>query len=80
VVKHSTAVLVVEVECNTSKLKCNANSFKDVVCTSNKMLPLITQYRYWLMLFREIIHVYCVDHTEHTNTFCGQTSELIKLN
>jgi hypothetical protein len=28
-----------------------------------------------LMLFREIIAVYCENHTEHTNTLCGQNAE-----
>jgi hypothetical protein len=27
------------------------------------------------MLFREIIAVYCENHTEHTNTLCGQNAE-----
>jgi hypothetical protein len=27
------------------------------------------------MLFREIIAVYCENHTEHINTLCGQTAE-----
>jgi hypothetical protein len=30
------------------------------------------------MLFREIIAVYCEDHTEHTNTLCGQNTEYSK--
>jgi hypothetical protein len=28
-----------------------------------------------LMLFKETAAVYCESHTEHTNTFCGQTAE-----
>jgi hypothetical protein len=28
-----------------------------------------------LMLFRETIAVYCENHTEHTNTLCGQNAE-----
>jgi hypothetical protein len=28
-----------------------------------------------LMLFREIIAVYCENHTEHTNTLCRQNAE-----
>jgi hypothetical protein len=28
-----------------------------------------------LMLFREIIAVYCENHTEHLNTLCGQNAE-----
>jgi hypothetical protein len=27
------------------------------------------------MLFREISDVYCENHTEHTNTLCGQNAE-----
>jgi hypothetical protein len=28
------------------------------------------------MLFRDTIAVYCENHTEHTNTICGQNEEL----
>jgi hypothetical protein len=28
-----------------------------------------------LMLFREIIAVYCENHTEHINTLCGQNAK-----
>jgi hypothetical protein len=27
------------------------------------------------MLFRETVTVYCENHTEHTNTLCGQNAE-----
>jgi hypothetical protein len=27
------------------------------------------------MLFRETVAVYCENHTEHTNTLCGQNVE-----
>jgi hypothetical protein len=27
------------------------------------------------MLFRETVAVYCENHTEHTNTFCGDNAE-----
>jgi hypothetical protein len=27
------------------------------------------------MLFRETVAVYCENHTEHINTFCGQKAE-----
>jgi hypothetical protein len=30
-----------------------------------------------LMLFREIIAVYCENHTEHTNALCGQNGRII---
>jgi hypothetical protein len=28
-----------------------------------------------LMLFGETVAVYCENHTEHTNTLCGQNAE-----
>jgi hypothetical protein len=28
-----------------------------------------------LMLFSETVAVYCENHTEHTNTLCGQNAE-----
>jgi hypothetical protein len=28
------------------------------------------------MLFRETVAVYCENHTEHTDTLCGQNAEL----
>jgi hypothetical protein len=28
-----------------------------------------------LMLFRETVAVYCENHSEHTNTLCGQNEE-----
>jgi hypothetical protein len=31
------------------------------------------------MLFREIIAVYCENHTEHTNTLRGQNAEILVL-
>jgi hypothetical protein len=31
------------------------------------------------MLFREIIAVYCENHTEHINTPCGQNAEFVKV-
>jgi hypothetical protein len=30
-----------------------------------------------LMLFRETVAVYCENHTEHTNTLCGQKTQPI---
>jgi hypothetical protein len=32
------------------------------------------------MLFREIIAVYCENHTEHTDTLCGQNAGLLDVN
>jgi hypothetical protein len=30
------------------------------------------------MLFGETVAVYCEDHTEHTDTLCGQNAECVK--
>jgi hypothetical protein len=30
-----------------------------------------------LMLFRETVAVYCENHAEHINTFCGQNAVLL---
>jgi hypothetical protein len=32
-----------------------------------------------LVLFRETVAVYCENHTEHTNTLCGQNAELCNI-
>jgi hypothetical protein len=32
------------------------------------------------MLFRETVAVYCENHTEHTNTLCGQNAEFWFVN
>jgi hypothetical protein len=32
-----------------------------------------------LMLFRETVAVYCENHTEHTNTLCGQNAEILDI-
>jgi hypothetical protein len=32
------------------------------------------------MLFRETIAVYCENHTEHTDTLCGQNAEFLPVN
>jgi hypothetical protein len=34
----------------------------------------------WLMLFREIIAVYCENHTQHVNALYGENAELLTLN
>jgi hypothetical protein len=33
-----------------------------------------------LMLFRERVAVYCENHTEHTDTLCGQNAEFWYVN
>jgi hypothetical protein len=32
------------------------------------------------MLFKNIIAVYCENHTKHINTLCGQNTELLVFN
>jgi hypothetical protein len=32
-----------------------------------------------LILFREMVAVYCESHTKHTNTLCGQNAEFYLL-
>jgi hypothetical protein len=32
------------------------------------------------MLFRETVAVYCENHTEHTDTLCGQNAEFCNTN
>jgi translation initiation factor IF-1 len=31
------------------------------------------------MPFRETVAVYCENHTEHTNTLCGQNAEYVNV-
>jgi hypothetical protein len=32
------------------------------------------------MMSRETVAVYCENHTEHTNTLCGQNEEFLNVN
>jgi hypothetical protein len=32
-----------------------------------------------LMMFRETVAVYCENHTEHTDTLCGQNAGLLQM-
>jgi hypothetical protein len=36
------------------------------------------EYLFHVFIFMEVIAVYCEDHTEHTNTLCGQNAVYIK--
>jgi hypothetical protein len=31
------------------------------------------------MLFRERVAVYCENHMQHTNTFCGQNADILNI-
>jgi hypothetical protein len=45
------------------------------VCTSQETHQISTTKPNRLMLFGETVAVYCENHTEHTNTLCGQNAE-----
>jgi hypothetical protein len=48
--------------------------FKISVRTSQETYHVSATEPNRLMLFRERVAVYCENHTEHTNTLCGQNS------
>jgi hypothetical protein len=52
------------------------NVSKIEVCLSEDTHCFIIAIGEGLMLFRETVAVYCENHTEHTNTLCGQNAEL----
>jgi hypothetical protein len=45
------------------------------VCTSQETHYVSTTKNNRLMLFGETVAVYCENHTEHTDTLCGQNVE-----
>jgi hypothetical protein len=49
--------------------------YKNSVRTSQETHYLSITKLNQLMLFRETVTVYCENHTEHTNTLCGQNAE-----
>jgi hypothetical protein len=54
--------------------------FKNSVRTSQETHYISTTKLSRLMLFGEIIAIYCENHTEHTNTLFGQNVKLLMLN
>jgi hypothetical protein len=48
---------------------------KDSFRTSQGTYYVSATKRNRLMLFRETVAVYCENHTEHTNTLCGENAE-----
>jgi hypothetical protein len=52
------------------------SKYKNSVSTAQKTHSMAITETNRLMLFREIIAVYCENHTVHTNALCGQNSEL----
>jgi hypothetical protein len=50
--------------------------YTNLICTSQETHYVSTTKRNRLMLFGETVAVYCGNHTEHTNTLCGQNAGL----
>jgi hypothetical protein len=50
---------------------------KDSARTSQETHYASTTKPNLLMLFRETVAVYCENHTEHTNTLCGQNAVFV---
>jgi hypothetical protein len=56
-----------------SRFECTKkNIYKYSVRTSQEGHYVSATKPNQLMLFRETVAVYCENHTEHTNTLCGQ--------
>jgi hypothetical protein len=52
--------------------------YKNSVRTSPETQYVTTTKPNQLMLFRETVTVYCENHMEHTDTFCGENAEYVK--
>jgi hypothetical protein len=57
--------------------ECRDFIYKNPVRTSEETHQVSITKSNRLMLFREIIPVYCENHMEHTNTLCGQNSDFL---
>jgi hypothetical protein len=53
----------------------NFSEGANLVCTSQETHYVTATKPHRLMLFRETVAVYIENHTEHTNTLCGQNAE-----
>jgi hypothetical protein len=53
-------------------------TYKNSVRTSQETHYVPATKTNRLMLFRETVAVYSENHTEHTNTLCGQNAEYLK--
>jgi hypothetical protein len=58
----------------------NTQIYKKSVHTSQETHCVSATKPNRLILFRETDAVYCENHTEHTDTLCGQNAELQSLN
>jgi hypothetical protein len=52
--------------------------YKYSVCTSQETHYVTAKKTNRLMLFRETVADSCENHTEHTNTLCGENAEYVK--
>jgi hypothetical protein len=59
----------------THREKGDFNKITNSVRTSQETDYVTATMPNRLMLFRETVAVYCENHTEHTNTLCGQNAE-----
>jgi hypothetical protein len=59
---------------NSLKTKFLLN-YKNPVRTSQETHYISATEPSWLMLFKETFAIYCENHTEHTDTLCGQNAE-----
>jgi hypothetical protein len=61
----------------TLKTEFLQRKYKNPVRTSQETHYVTATKRSWLMLFEEIVAVYCENHTEHTDTLCGKIAEFV---
>jgi hypothetical protein len=54
--------------------------YKNSVRTSQETNRVSATNHNWLMLFGETVAIYCENHTEHTNTLCGQNAVFLEVN
>jgi hypothetical protein len=59
--------------------ECRDFIYKNRVRTSQEPHYVSMTKTNRLMLFGEIIAVYCENHTEHINTLCGQNAEFLNF-
>jgi hypothetical protein len=62
-----------------TQIYCAGRIYSNSVRTSQETHYVSTTKPNRLMLFRETVAVYCENHTEHTNTLCGQNVESLDV-
>jgi hypothetical protein len=72
----------VAVYCETmrnTQIHCVGRTYSNSVRTLQETHYVSATKPNRLILFRETVAVYCENHTEHTNTLCGQNAEVMNL-